>query len=69
MNKKTLFCLIIIGLISSNVYGLIQNDKFRIIKDAPYVPVPIIDKEKYISENYIKVINSDESISYIKVIK
>lgn len=63
---------ILIGLIftSSLVFSFVFNDKIRLVKDLPYVPSPINPNlhEAYIEKNYVKLINVDESISFIKVV-
>lgn len=66
---KKMFLFLITLMLVSSVFSFPSLEKFRIVKDAPYVPSPVIDKEKYIEENYFKVINSDESVSFIKVNK
>lgn len=69
MNK---FFYILIGLIltSSLVFSFAFIDKIRLVKNLPYVPSPINPNlhEAYIEKNYVKLINEDKSISFVKVV-
>jgi hypothetical protein len=70
MNKKIIFVLLIVCIVGTVFAFNIDSKTLRIVKDNAYVPSPIASEfhAKYIQENYVQIINEDETVSFVKVI-